>query len=456
MQPSQPLEVLPIHVPSLWLGVCPFASRPPRLALPGPRAVPGGTHLRHTRMIRPDYASRFACLGSACEENCCSGWLVSIDEITCRKYDALEHSPLRSLIEDSIVRTAAREDPQAPCATIRMLPSGQCPLLSENGLCRIQVEHGESYLSPTCANYPRTRHTIDGLEETTLSLSCPEAARLVLLSPSLLPGADAPGYQLTWDETAAIGNALRPYFWQIRAFLIGLILNRDYPLWQRLFLMGSFCRRLQALSLDETDRKFPEILDDFSRAVAAPGLSASIETIAADLPLQLEIVLELIRQRVNNTPIGSGLHGVLTDFVAGVGHSQTAAIEYQAARYAKAYQRYYVPFFRRRPQILENYLVNFVLRDAFPFANRLFLPGAEPEPAKAFAMFAIQFSLIKGLLIGVAGARGRRFSTADVLRTIRIAFKHFEHNPRFLAGAYNMLAARGLNDARGLAMLLRN
>lgn len=98
--------------------------------------------MRHTRMIRPDYASRFACLGSACEENCCAGWLVSIDEAACRKYAAVEGSPLRSLFDNSIVRAAGPEGPSAPSATIRMLPSADCPFLSPNRLCRIQVEHG--------------------------------------------------------------------------------------------------------------------------------------------------------------------------------------------------------------------------------------------------------------------------------------------------------------------------
>lgn len=101
----------------------------------------------------------------------------------------------------------------------------------------------------------------------------------MLLSSNLLPATVTSGYQLTWDETAATGNTLRPFFWQIRTFVLSLILNRDFPLWQRLFLIGSFCRRLDALSRREAGRSFPEILDDFARAVTAPGLSSSIETI---------------------------------------------------------------------------------------------------------------------------------------------------------------------------------
>lgn len=408
-------------------------------------------------MIQPAYAGNFACIGRACEDTCCNGWLVSVDEAAYQKYIGLPDSPLRTLAASSIQRNIRPHgDSAIPFATVRMLHSGACPFLSSERLCRIQLEHGESYLCRTCAEFPRTIHVIDGLKETELSLSCPEAARMVLLSAGLIAPPDAPGYQLTWDETAASGTALRPWFWPIRAFALGLILNHDYPLWQRMFLLGSFCRRLETLSRAEVSRNFPEILDDFTRAIAARGLSTSIENIPADLSLQLEIVLTIIAEHVNNVVIGPRLRVVLGAFIEGVGHTRTASLESQVARYADAYARYYVPFFTRRPQILENYLVNTILRDVFPFGKKLNVPDAEPEPAKAFAMLAIQFTLIKGLLIGVAGARGRRFNAADVVRTVQTAFKHFEHNPLFLSGAYTMLSARGLADARGLTMLLRN
>jgi lysine-N-methylase len=417
--------------------------------------APGDRKLRQTQMMQPNYAGRFRCTGPACEDNCCSGWIISVDEPTHRKYDDLPASSLRTLIAASILRNPSA-DPKVPFATIQMLPSGVCPLLSEQHLCRIHGECGESYLCRTCAEFPRTTLTIDGLKETALTLSCPEAARLVLLAPNLFPPPSAPGHQLTWDETASTATALRPYFWPIREFVVGLILNRKYPLWQRLFLVGSFCRRLQALSQGEPSRKFSQILDDFSRAVAAGGLCSAMEGIPADLNLQLEIVLRVIAQRVNGIPIRPRLRQVLEMFVEGIGHSRAATLEAQVSRYAHAYRQFYVPFFRRRPRILENYLVNMVLRDVFPFGKKLFEPEAEPEPAKAFAMLAIQFALTKGLLIGVAGAAKHRFSAADVVRTIETAFRHFEHNAKFLSDAYDMLGARGLVDARGLTMLLRN
>ncbi len=379
-----------------------------------------------------------------------------MDEAACQKYKSLPAGPLRSLVDISILHLAGSGKESATCATVRMLPSGDCPFLSAERLCRIQVEHGASYLSHTCATFPRAVHRIDGLKEIELSLSCPEAARLVLLEPRLLPPVTGPAYAMKWDETQSGQTSLRTYFWQIRELIVTLIQNRRYPLWQRLFLLGTFSRRLDAVGRGEVKRSVPDLLCDFSGALTADGLSASMDSISANLRLQLEVVLRFIARRVNNSPVRSGLREVIGTFTESIGRSQGASLESQVANYADAYTQVYAPFFHRHPHVLENYLLNAVLRDLYPFGAQLGDPQARPEPTRAFAMLAIRFALIKGLLIGVAGARRSNFSLADVVRTVQTAFRHFEHNQKFLAGAYKMLSARGLDDARGLTMLLRN
>lgn len=412
--------------------------------------------MRQTRIILPDYAEHFSCVGPACEDACCSVWSVAVDEAAYRKYRSLPAGPLRSLVDDAIRPVAAGKTDAAGFATIRMLPSGDCPFLTAERLCRIQVEQGESYLCQTCRTFPRTQHTIDGIKETALSLSCPEAARLVLLATRLLPPAAGPGYRITWDETETSQAPLRIYFWQIREFVVTLLQNRAYPLWQRLFLLGTFSRRLDELVKGEAKRSFPDLLIDFSRAVTARGLCATMETIPSDLRLQLEIVLRLINKGVHKVLPGDGLRQVISRFTDGIGHSPQASMESQVAKYADAYTRVYVPFFERHPYILENYLINAVLRDLYPFGAQLGDPEATPEPARAFAMLAVRFALIKGLLIGVAGARPDQLCPAEVVRTVQTVFKHFEHNKNFLSASYELLREKGLDNARGPTMLLRN
>ena len=414
-------------------------------------------HLRHTKIFRPEYADNFSCIGSACEDTCCAGWTVPVDEASYRKYSNLPDGPLRSLANASfLLASDGTEKANAThFATFRMLPSGFCPFFTEERLCRIQMELGESYLCYTCATYPRYVHTIDGVKGGGLWLSCPEAARLVLLNRNLLVSASGRGYQMNWDETAT-DQPLRFYFWPIRALALDLIQNRKYALWQRLFLLGTFSRRLEALARGELKRSVPGLLSDFESAVSTQGLRTAMEKIPANLPLQLEFVFLLTAQRVNNAHISPRMHEVLDAFCEGVGHSRTATIESQVARYADAYTRFFSPFFSRHPYILENYLINAVLREVFPFGPDLGSAQGEQELTKEFAKIVLPFAVIKGLLIGVAGARGRKFCSADVVETVQTTFKHFEHYRHFLLEAHAMLVERNLDNAYGLTMLLRN
>jgi len=437
--------------------------------------------MRTTTLVRPAYAEKFRCVGPACEDSCCVGWRVDLDEDTYAKYQALPAGPLRAKMDQHIV--AAPTPPQGAkpgtCAHIRADDSGRCPFHTAERLCQIQSELGADSLSETCATFPRTTFLIDKLEDRTLTLACPEAARLVLLNPNLLdpnlldpnlldPNVPASRPEQTlsfrWNDEADGPASLRAHFWALREFSVGLIRNRRYPLWQRMFLLGAFARRLDVLVKEDRVHGFPALLREFSAAVASDSLRASIETIPADLKLQLHMVMELVKLRGQPAGVQERLRQCLDAFAEGVGADAGLDLDGQCARYAQAYTRYYRPFFARHPYVLENLLVNSLFRRLFPLGASMFDapvrsapgPGPGPEPSKEFNFLATEFSLIKGLLIGMAGANRDGFSTAHVLHTVQTATKYFEHSTGFLERAQQLLAERGLDNARGVTMLIRN
>jgi lysine-N-methylase len=70
-----------------------------------------------------------------------------------------------------------------------------------------------------------------------------------------------------------------PWFGPIRQSALALVVNRAYPLWQRLFLLGVFCRRLDAISSGELRRGVPAFLTDFEATVASAALRTAMETL---------------------------------------------------------------------------------------------------------------------------------------------------------------------------------
>jgi lysine-N-methylase len=450
----------------------------------------GERRLRQNRLIRPTYAEKFRCIGAACEDTCCQGWSVPIDQKSFEKYQQMPDVPLKALILSSLQgpEPGAEPDPKS-WARIRMVEGNQCPLLLPNKLCRIQSEFGHDFLSHVCAVYPRNIHNIDDYREISLSLSCPEAARLVLLDPDLLAcdllpvhesderidaqidlqttrnpqqtetcvAGVADGAEAAHEEKQPTGvSLLLSSFWLIRATILELLRNRDYPLWQRMFLLSILCSRLDAIARGEINRSVPDFLNDFEMSVATGALKAAMETLPLDRTAQLDVVLRLAGSMLHRSNVRPRFVEIVQAFTSGIGNGPGATLESLSAHYAFAHDRYYAPFIESHPHILENYLVNTMLRGNFPFGKNARGAGERFAMSREFALLTAQFALMKGLLIGVAGHHRQAFNADHIVHTFQAAAKHFEHHPEFLNQAHALLVESRMDGARGMAILLRN
>jgi lysine-N-methylase len=455
-------------------------SRPP-CAAAGP--------LQPESPISPNYAEKFQCIGSACEDTCCQGWNVPIDRGAYESYAQLPAGPLRTLINENLFRCEEGSG-HAEFARIRMTSSNQCPLLTETRLCRVQEELGKDLLSHTCATYPRIIHSIGEVRETALALSCPEAARLVLLNPALLEtGAptdrsSSEGWETATDcsrnqpvvgtvvpnselECGDSAHDVRSHFWTIRKTVLALIRNRTYPLWQRIFLLGVLCWRLDELAQGKLQPSVMALLADFDATVTTGSLRPTMAALPVDVETQLDVVLRLAGVMLHRSNVTPRFAACVQSFAAGIGNDQNATLAGAAARYAEAQKRYYAPFFQANPHILENYLINIVIRRQFPFgrdgvrkdAQNAPLNSAmhlhEPSMSRELIQLVAQFTLMKGLLIGVAGAHRQSFSGEHVVHTVQAASKHFEHHPEFLDRIHALLVESRMDGVYGLAILMR-
>jgi lysine-N-methylase len=337
-------------------------------------------------------------------------------------------------------------------------------MLSGEKLCRIHAECGADYLSTTCGSYPRIAHTVGESQDTALTLSCPEAARLVLLIPDLIyPEERRDSDGLAIDSALEGARRLQAWFWPIRGAVIALIRNRSYALWQRLFLLGILCRRLDSIGQGEIERSVPDFLKDFEHAVAAGSLRNAMEALPFDRESQLDVVLQLAGMMLHRSQITPRFVDCVHAFTTGIGNGPTATLKSLTANYSTAYDRYYAPFFSRYPHILENYLINTVVRCEYPFGREVkrdegASKGAAESPTMVseHAALIAQLALIKGLLIGVAGYYRDEFAPVHVVHTVQAASRHFEHHPEFLKAARALLVECGMDGAQGMAILLRN
>lgn len=117
----------------------------------------------------PSYYKEFCCIGTACEDTCCAGWEISLDKKAIDTYRRVPGPFGRRL----------RKNINFARGSFKMA-GRRCPFLNAGNLCDIYSEIGETMLCKTCRVYPRHMEDYGNYREYMLSLSCPEAARLIL------------------------------------------------------------------------------------------------------------------------------------------------------------------------------------------------------------------------------------------------------------------------------------
>jgi lysine-N-methylase len=245
------------------------------------------------------YMKRFRCLASTCEATCCGGGAVPVEESTHRRLTVLaDDDPVASaLLTQGIELT-----PQGPgFARLRFLPSGGCSMLDQAGLCRIQSRFGHDALFDVCATYPRYVNEIDGEIELFGTLSCPEVARLVLLSDD--------GFEPEKLELDAAPRKFRnrfqtehPYykpFKLVRAALIRLLAEPAYRLSEKLLVLlwtGDKLRRVLHAGCSQVPvADLRAVLEALAEPEVLRALTSSFHRLALDASLPIAVISRALR-----------------------------------------------------------------------------------------------------------------------------------------------------------------
>ena len=190
----------------------------------------------------PEYFKDFKCIASECEDTCCAGWGIVIDDETYNKYQKVDGA-----FGDRLKSEIVHDDGE----NIFVLKGNDCPFLNENKLCDIYNELGEGGLCYTCRQYPRYLEEFGSLREMGISLSCPEAARIILRDSKKAT------FELSENDEEVTGyndiNAkLYIELMQCRKIVLDIIQNRDIDINTRASVVLSFTKEIQD-KIDENE-----------------------------------------------------------------------------------------------------------------------------------------------------------------------------------------------------------
>lgn len=200
----------------------------------------------------PDYYTDFSCVAGDCEDTCCAGWEIAVDQRSLKKYAAVcrgsggifgsDTARLKS-DKPGFFRKRLLRDIQWRKGTFRQCRDGRCAFLREDGLCEMYLQLGADSLCKTCRSYPRHTEEFENVREITLSISCPEVARMLMerTRPVRFVEKETAQEETYEDFDYFLFSCLT----QARDVMLHLLQNRNLPIEERLLLVLGIAHDLE-------------------------------------------------------------------------------------------------------------------------------------------------------------------------------------------------------------------
>lgn len=201
----------------------------------------------------PSYYKEFQCIADRCQDSCCIGWEIDIDEDTFSYYKSIGGAfgeRLRAHMETE------------ECNSFTLRENGWCPFLNEKKLCDICIELGEEVLCEVCTEFPRFTMEYENVREKVLCLSCEEVGRLVFSSDEKITWEEreiADEYDAAWESEDAdeaeipcveaweeeVPEIPAETLEQVRTQAVTILQDRGKPIAERVAEYLLYCQQMQ-------------------------------------------------------------------------------------------------------------------------------------------------------------------------------------------------------------------
>jgi lysine-N-methylase len=420
--------------------------------------------LKRIKMV-PSYLDKFQCIGSACKDNCCVGWDVDIDKETYYKYKDLKDRELLDRTQKFIYRNKDSFSDFVDFGRVKLLSQKRCAFLNEKNLCMLQAKLGEKSLSNVCATYPRLINEVDGVREVSATVSCEEAARLILMNPDgfslkKIPVEPDDREILTYEvDTKKPGQSMMIKFLpELRELSMKVLKHRDLSLEDRMLILKGFFLELEQAFNQKNDNRVLSIIKKYSESLIEVRSNLNLRSklnnkteVGNSKEEKITLIVEFLKMLDIFNEIDSKSYRKYTkDFLNGLGLDDNCLynprlicnkkprftnnlkedlISEDSSReaylkYTVAHTNYYEPFMEKYGYVLENYLENYMYGNLFPASE-------SESPKEAFMMLAVRFFIIKTQLVGIASSN-RKLSPEMVVSFIQSFSKAIEHHKTYL------------------------
>lgn len=404
---------------------------------------------KNIKIRYPSYFKEFKCIGGKCEDNCCGGWKINIDKNTFNQYKNIKDKKMNKFILKNIFTSDNSKNVKINYGHIKLKSDSKCPFLDKDKYCIIQCKLGEEYLSNVCTTFPRIINKLDDYYEISLDVSCIEAARILLLKKEGIAfeeGLTTLGkYALTVNidtNSLEINDTNFKYVKEIRAVSIKIIKNRNYELSERLYMLGSFLEVMRE-ELCYNYNNVIQFMNSYNLRYCCNEFKRNKENYL----LQLSFYREML-EKLNELKNGKSeyFQAITNEIISGFRFNDGKSLMEKSELYLEAYNRCEENIFQKYSYIFENYLVNYMFGNLFPFSeNDIIVDG--------YIMMLVRFSFIRFYLVGQYIYNGE-ISKEKIIRAIQTLSKEIEHDEIYLKSVLVYLKKYELDNKRFARILL--
>lgn len=398
----------------------------------------------------PVYFEEFKCIGGKCEDSCCIGWNIDIDKVTFKRYFKVQDPEMKRMFQKNVQNNERCSSDDVDYGIVKLKKDKRCPFLDEKNYCVIHSKLGEDYLSNVCTCFPRVTNKIDETYEMSLDVACPEAARLILLKEEGIKfinkeeelGKHIISAQIN-TNLKEVKNTPLKYFKEIRDFSIKIIQDRRFTISERLYSLGCFIEQLEEEIQNNNNNiiKFIESYDVslFAKSYSDDDLNLLLGNSNMNYIIQIELFRKMLKiLRVDKEVESFRFKEYTSRMLNGYSFGEGENIKYKSEFYIKAFEEYNEKYFDKYSYILENYLVNFIYNNMFPFNEVLSF-------FDSYMMLIIRVSFIRFYLVRLY-LNNKEENYENIVDFIQVFSKTIEHHKSYLIDSLHYIKRKEFDN----------
>lgn len=358
-------------------------------------------------IVEPAFFTQFHCVGSACPDHCCKGWDIELDKPTVNRYLQSDEIEIRHIAQENVITTEINE---GSWGKIKLQSNGNCSFLDEDRLCKVHKSLGEKALSGTCAIYPRLYGSFKYEIRSNLTLSCPEAARLLLTTPGAMLFGERVRQSPELLDAPDISQEDRLIGLMCTHIMVGCGSDIEEGFYGITMLLLYRDKLAGDADLQEKMLRF---FEDIQTALQNGTVKKEMAELHPDHQLQSALLLRL-QSYLSTKNEGRGgqrlqrYYQNLTDLTQGV--TQSTEVTTPARQLNTIWREKALPWLQARPHLLSNYIQYRLYEDRFPSKKGR-------EPLTHLLLLMSEWLLLKWL-IAASVELNPEFSEEEVINIV--------------------------------------